>query len=59
MGEGIEKGESMLYLVIEEVLWKVKSQGEYREEEPPNPHCRVTRRGWVTTKRIGRRNPTY
>ena len=31
LGEGMEKGELMLYLVIEEVFWKVESQSEYRE----------------------------
>jgi len=31
----------MLYLVIEEVFWKVEGKGEYREQVPPNPHCRV------------------
>ena len=43
LGEGIEKGELILYLAIEEVFWKAKSQGEYREQQLPNSHCRVTR----------------
>ena len=51
LGEGIEKGELILYLVIEEVFWKVKSQGKYREQDPPDSHCRVTRRGWIAIKR--------
>ena len=45
LGGGIEKSELILYLVIEEDFWKVKSQGEYREQEPPDSHCRVTKRG--------------
>ena len=29
----------VLYFVIEEVSWKVKGEGKYGEQEPPNPYC--------------------
>jgi hypothetical protein len=48
----MKKGESSLYLVVEEVFRKVKSKGEYREQEPPNPHRRMTRRGRTTIRRV-------
>lgn len=51
----------MPYLVIEEVFWKVKGQGENREQELPNPHCRMACRSRKNTvKRAeGDRDSTY
>lgn len=37
------KDEIILYLVVEEVFWEVKGQGEYREQEPPNLHRRMAK----------------
>lgn len=39
----VVRGEIVLYLAVEEVFWEVKGQGKYREQEPPNSHCRVAR----------------
>ena len=39
---GEVESETVPHLVIEEVFWKVKGQGEYRKQEPPHPDCRVT-----------------
>lgn len=58
--EGLTEGEVIPYLVVEEVTWKVKGQGKYREQELPNPHCRMTRSGRITIKRAeGDGDPTY
>lgn len=37
-----EAGGSIPHLVAEEVFWKIKSQGEYRKQEPPDPDCCMT-----------------
>jgi len=49
--EGAGGGKLVLYLVIEEVFWEVKGQGKYREQEPPDPDCCMTRSGRVAIQR--------
>ena len=41
LGREVVEGEAAPYLVVKEVFWKVEGQGEYWEQEPPNPNRRV------------------
>jgi len=43
--EKLTGDEVIFHLIVEEVFWETKGQSKYREQELPNPHCRVTGRG--------------